>query len=86
MAYFRTLFQNFPEGTVENHENHSHDSRFPSRKPKSGPPEYEVGALTTELRRLALNATESMQILFYLSVWRCRKQSLCHNSVLEYKF
>jgi hypothetical protein len=51
MNGFNILSRNLLEGTKENHENLSEDSRFPGRDLNPIPPEYEVGVLTTRPRR-----------------------------------
>jgi hypothetical protein len=47
VAYFNLLFQNFPEGTEENHKTFNHDSWSRGRDFDPGPLEYEAGVLPT---------------------------------------
>jgi hypothetical protein len=47
---FNVLSRHSSAGTEENHENLSHDTRYPVRGLKPGPPKYEAGVLTTRSR------------------------------------
>jgi hypothetical protein len=69
---FKVLSRHSPGGTEENHENLNQDSR--GREPNPGPPDYEVGVLTTRPRRsVALRGvfqypSRIPELMYYLEI------------------
>jgi hypothetical protein len=49
---FKVLSWHSTGGNEENYENLNQDSQSPGRESNPGPPEYEVGVLSTRPRRL----------------------------------
>jgi hypothetical protein len=51
VAKFKVIFRHWPEGTEEDHENLSQDSRSPDRELNPWSSEYEAVVLNSMLRR-----------------------------------